>query len=166
MKYVMIQDQTVAIDGYIDPSYGFSYDDTIDLTEEFLKFEHTDGLNYVCVEVSRFDDISSVFGLYAENFQINVTEGLGLGFLFPKTNSTLLGKERYDDFHVSGYGISGRVGLDFTIYKYFFLMTELKGGFIDMGDIRTTQSSSDSASQNFWYVQPTIVFGGKFRLFK
>ena len=123
-------------------------------------------LNYVCVEVSRFDDISSVFGLYAENFQINVTEGLGLGFLFPKTNSTLLGKERYDDFHVSGYGISGRVGLDFTIYKYFFLMTELKGGFIDMGDIRTTQSSSDSASQNFWYVQPTIVFGGKFRLFK
>lgn len=166
MKYVMIQDQTVEIDGSIDPSYGFPFDDTIVLSEDFLQFEHTDGLNYVCVEVSRFDDISHVFGLYAENFQINLTEGLGVGFLFPKTNSTLLGKERYDDFHVSGYGVSGRVGLDFTIYKYFFLMSELKGGFIDMGDIRTTQSTADSASQNFWYVQPTFVFGAKFRLFK
>ncbi len=167
MKYVVNQGQTVNINGNIDASYGFQENyignATQVLSDDFLKLEHTDGLNYISAEFSRFDNISSVIGLHAENFQINLTEGIGAGLLFPRTNTSLLGKERYDEFHVSGYGVSARVGLDFTFYKYFFMMTEFKAGYINMSDIRTTQNKADSASQSFGYIEPTIVFGGRFR---
>ncbi|MEQ3661727.1 MAG: hypothetical protein ABNG96_03465, partial [Flavobacterium sp.] len=122
-------------------------------------------LNYVNTEFCRVDDISNWFGLPdIDKFQINATEGIGAGFLFPKTNTTLLGKDRYDEFHVAGYGISAKAGLNFTFFKYFFIQAELKGGYIEMNDIRTTQSSADSAEQNFWFLQRIITVGGIFRL--
>ncbi|NIJ45350.1 hypothetical protein FHR24_001818 [Wenyingzhuangia heitensis] len=174
MKYVTVQDQWLTINGEIDPSYGVVgadgavspfVDNGIKQTEDFLKFEHTDGLNYIHLSVNRFDDISSRFGLHSENFVINLTEGIGAGILLPKTNSTLLGKERHDDFHVSGYGIHAQLGLNFVIYKHFFIQTDLRTGYINMSDIRTTQSKSDSASQDFKFIQGTLLIGGRFKIF-
>lgn len=173
MKYVMNQNQIATIGGVVGSSYPDhagvylpSGNNTIDLTDgTFLKFEHTDGLNYVHTEFSRVDDISKYFGIRnTDKFQINITEGVGGGVLYPKTNATLLGKDRHDDFHISGYGVSAKVGLNFTFFKYFFLQTEIKGGYIDMNDIRTTSSSSDKASQHFTFFQRIIAFGGIFRV--
>ena len=100
----------------------------------------------------------------SDKVQINLTEGLGAGVLLPKTNTRLLGKERYDEFHLAGYGLSAKVGLNFTFFKHFFIQTELKGGYIDMNDIRTTKYTSDSASQHFWFLQRIISFGGIFKI--
>jgi hypothetical protein len=169
MKYVMHNDRRVAYSGYY-PNAG-SYNENpanghLTLDEDFLLFEHTDGLNYVNTEISRVDDITKYISktINTDKFQINVTEGIGGGFLYPKTNTTLLGKERYDEFHVSGYGLSAKVGLNVTFFKYFFIQTELKGGYIEMNDIRTTKDKADSAEQNFWFLQRILVVGGIFRL--
>ena len=173
MKYVMNQNQNVEIAGVVGASYPDyagvylpSGNHIIDMTDgTFLKFEHTDGLNYVHSEISRVDDISQLFKIRnTDKFQVNITEGVGAGFLYPKTNATLLGKEIHDDFHVSGFGVSGKVGLNFTFFKYFFIQTELKGGYINMNDIRTTSSPSDKASQSFFFLQRIIAFGGIFKL--
>lgn len=168
MKYVMNQNQVVNITGNINagtPFDGTYNNEPITLTEDFLTFEHTDGLNYVNTEFSRVDDISKLFKIQnTDKFQVNLTEGLGAGFLFPKTNTMLLGKDRYDEFHVAGYGVSGKIGLNLTFFKYFFVQAELKGGFIDMNDIRTTKSKSDSASQHFYFLQRIISFGGIFKV--
>jgi len=130
-----------------------------------LTFEHTDGLNYVNTEISRFDDVSKIFKIgNTDNFQINLTEGIGGGILYPKTNAQILGYKRHDDFHVSGYGVSAKVGLNFTIYKYFFIQTELKGGYINMPDIRTTAVTNDTASQHFMFFERIIAFGGIFTI--
>jgi len=168
MKYVMAQNKAVDINGYY-PNPG-SYDELLAnnqvlLTEEFLKYEHTDGLNYVNTEFSRHDDISSIFKIEnTDKIQINLTEGVGFGLLYPKTNTTLLGKERHDDFHVSGFGTSLKAGLNVTFFKHFYIQGELKGGYINMQDIRTTQSTEDSASQDFFFFQRIIAFGGIFRI--
>jgi hypothetical protein len=173
MKYVMIQSQNVEIAGVVGTSYPDyagvylpSGNHTIDMTDgTFLKFEHTDGLNYINTEFSRVDDISKIFKIRnTDKFQVNITEGVGSGILYPKTNATLLGKERHDDFHVSGFGISAKVGLNFTFFKYFFLEAEMKGGYINMNDIRTTNEPSDRASQHFLFLQRIIAFGGIFKL--
>ena len=173
MKYIMTQDQTVTIDGSINLAntesgtvFNGTYNNVpIQLTEDFLKFEHTDGLNYIYTEFSRFDDISSIFNIEnTDVFQVNITEGIGGGFLYPKTNATLLSKERYDDFHLSGYGISLSAGLHLNFFKYFYLRGDLKGGFIDMNNIRTTKNRTDSASQSFFYFQRVISVGGIFRI--
>ena len=168
MKYVMAQNKAVDINGYY-PNPG-SYDELLAnnqvlLTEEFLKYEHTDGLNYVNTEFSRHDDISSLFKIgNTDKIQVNLTEGVGFGLLYPKTNTTLLGKERHDDFHVSGFGTSLKAGLNVTFFKHFYIQGELKGGYINMQDIRTTQSTEDSASQDFFFFQRIIAVGGIFRI--
>ncbi|MGA9637488.1 MAG: hypothetical protein WBQ70_03220, partial [Flavobacterium sp.] len=135
------------------------------LTEKFLTFEHTDGLNYVNTEFSRHDDISKLFRIQnTDKIQINLTEGVGVGLLFPKTNAKILSKERHDDFHVSGFGTSIKAGLNITFFKHFYIQGELKGGYINMPDIRTTISSDDSASQDFFFFQRIIAIGGIFKL--
>ena len=168
MKYVMIADQDVKINGNINvgnTKYDGTYNNqTINLAADFLRFEHTDGLNYVNVEVKRFDDVSHWFGLNLENLQINFTEGVGVGILYPRTNTTLLGRERHDEFHLSGYGMSIGAGLNIAFLKHFFVQADLKGGYINMSDIRTTMSPTDKASQSFYFFENTILIGGKFRI--
>ncbi|MCR4030074.1 MULTISPECIES: hypothetical protein [Flavobacterium] len=191
MKYVMSQDQTARVNGYInlpsdDPAsiYNGEYNNRpVDMSQggakeggygngeintngpAFLMYEHTDGLNYINTEVARFDDVSKWFGLpNIDKVQINLTEGLGVGVLYPKTNTTLLGKERHDDFHVSGYGVSAKAGLNVTFFKHFYIQGELKGGYINMQDIKTTTSPDDKASQHFTYFQRIIAVGGIFRI--
>jgi hypothetical protein len=168
MKYVMNQNEAVNLSGTY-PNAG-SYGELLPnnqvlLTEEFLMFEHTDGLNYVHTEVSRFDDISKF--LYLPNtdiIQVNITEGLGAGILYPKTNTKLLGRDRHDDFHLSGYGISAKAGLNITFFKHFYIQGELKGGYINMPDIRTTNSPTDKASQDFMFLQKILQIGGIFKI--
>lgn len=173
MKYVVQQDQIASITGTINlpeseagSIYNGTYsNDAIPLSEEFLTFEHTDGLNYLNLEIARVDDISRLFRIKnTDIFQINVTEAAGSGILYPKTNATVLGSQRHDEFHISGYGVSAKAGLNFTFFKHFFIQTELKGGYINMYDIRTTQFTSDSAEQEFWFLERVIALGGIFRL--
>ena len=168
MKYVMNRNQTVNINGTINTGSVFDktyVNENIVLTEDFLTFEHTDGLNYLNVEVKRFDDFSYLFGLNSRNLQINLTEGFGAGILFPKSNVKLLNKERYDDFNVAGWGASASIGLNITFLKHFFIQSDVKVGYINMTNVRTTKFKADSASQSFSFLENTLVFGGKFRLF-
>ncbi len=129
MKYVVQSGQTVKISGYIsEPETGYEgvyENDDIVIEEGFLNFEHTDGLNYLNVEFRRFDNIFDF-----NKVKINLTEGLGLGVLMPKTNATLLNNERHDDFHLAGYGISAVVAINISFYEVFFIQSELKGGYI------------------------------------
>lgn|SRR5690554_1428839 len=173
MKYIMTHNQYVNINGYINlpadelgSNYNGNYqNESIQMTDDFLLFEHTDGLNYVYFEFGRFDDISHLFGISnTDKLQINITEGFGFGALYPKTNTTLLEKTRYDEFHIAGYGLSLNAGLNLTFFKYFFVQGNLKGGFINMPDIRTTHNTKDSASQHFMYIQTIVSAGGIFKI--
>jgi hypothetical protein len=168
MKYVMTQNQIANVTGTIGAGlpFGGTYTNTPTvMSESFLMFEHTDGLNYVNTEFSRHDDISQWFSISdTDKLQINLTEGIGVGMLYPRTNTTLLSKPRYDEFHVAGYGTSIKAGLNFTFFKHFYLQTEIKGGYINMPHIRTTQSTTDSASQEFFFFQKIIAFGGIFKI--
>lgn len=174
MKYVMTQNQTANVTGYINlpedqagSIHNGNYNNTsVDFTDEtFLTYEHTDGLNYVNTEFSRHDDVSKWFRLpNIDKVQINLTEGLGGGILYPKTNTKLLGKDRHDDFHISGYGVSAKAGINVTFFKHFYVQGELKGGYINMQDIKTTASNNDSAFQDFFFFQRIIAFGGIFRI--
>lgn len=174
MKYVMTQNQIANVTGSINLPIGDAgaihngiYNNTpVNFADEtFLIYEHTDGLNYVNTEISRHDDISSLFRITnTDKIQVNLTEGVGVGVLYPKTNTTLLGKSRHDEFHVSGYGTSVKAGLNITFFKHFYIQGELKGGYINMQDIRTTQSNEDKASQDFFFFQRIIAFGGIFKI--
>lgn len=171
MKYVMVQDQDVIINGVINS--GSNYDKTyqeenILLNSDFLEFEHTDGLNYVNVELTRNDNLLELFKLpiNPNKLKLDFLIGFGVGGLYPRSSVTLLGQDRYDEFHVAGYGFAAKIGLNATFFNHFFLRTELKEGFINMPDIRTTSSKSDKASQHFFFTQFNFDFGYSFWIFK
>ena len=165
MKYVMLHDQPSTINGYIynsNTSYdGVYVNEPITIAQDFLKFEHTDGLNYINAELRKS---MRVFGV--KHVQSTFLFGGVVGMLLPKTNTTLLANPRYDAFHLAGYGVNGVMSLQLNFFKYFFVQGEAKMGFIHMPDIRTTMNASDRASQMFLYNQFNINFGVQFSLIK
>lgn len=168
MKYVVQQDQEVYISGRIDES-GTEYDgvynkDILKLKSNFLEYEHTDGLTYFNVELRRTDKILDLKKWVHFDLSLNILEGVGIGFMFPRTDSKLLGKPRNNEFHVAGYGTGLLGGINIEFLKYFFIQSELKAGFINLTDVRTTNSETDKATQSIAFLQPNIVFGGRFSL--
>jgi hypothetical protein len=161
MKYVVTHDQTVKIDGEIDvpnTSYNGSYNnEDIVLTRGFLELEHTDGLNWGGIDLRRFDHL-----LEFKNTKLGLTEGLGAAMIFPKTDAHLLNYQRHDKYHISGYGLNAAVGLQLS-FKSFFIQSEIKGGYINMPNIRTTQHIADNASQSFFFSQFNVVIGANFK---
>lgn len=157
MKYVMQQYQTVKFSGSIDdPKYAAMVKgDEIELYPEFLKFEHTDGLNYLNAELEYHQGI-----FHSKPISFNTLAGAGFGAMLPKSNVTLMGYPRNDEFHLAGYGLSAKFGVEFIFYKYFFIRFEYKTGYINMPDIVTRgESISDRASQHFYFAQRNGIFG-------
>ncbi len=63
---------------------------------------------------------------------------------------------------MAGYGLHALFGVGFTFFKHLIVQTELKGGYINMPNIRTTSNTSDSASQSFFFGQYNFSVGGSF----
>ena len=129
MKYVMVAHQETEITGKIND--GGSYDGIYDnegfsINPDFLKFEHTDGLNYINIEITRNDDVLKLFhvNVNPKILKVNALIGFGLGPVMPKSNVTLWNNERYDEFHFAGYGFAGKIGLDLIFFKYLFFRGE------------------------------------------
>ena len=169
MKYVMVQDQSVKISGTYPTQYDGNQvnNGVVDLSDgKFLKFEHTNGLNYINVEVARFEDLSKYLKIKdTDKFQLNLVNGLGAGILFPRTDATLFNKPRHDEFNVAGYGIHTKVGLNFLFFKHYFIQTDISGGYINMNNVKVSYDKSDKGSQDFFFLQGSAVIGTIWKIF-
>ena len=158
MKYVLEQNQLGRISGFIQNSgtvYDGFYENTLlPISDGFLQFEHSDGLNYINFEIRKHHTF-----LEQNNMQFTFIKGVGLGFMLPKTNAVLLNNERNDNFYLSGYGFHSLMGLNFKFFNNFFIQSEFKLGYANLPKIRTTQFKEDTASQDFFYGQLNLVFG-------
>lgn len=161
MKYVVRPNQTVKINGHISNTkteYNGNYqDDDIVIKKGFLLLEHTDGLNYANIDVRRQGVLTSL-----GKISIIGLGGLGIGAMIPRTDATLLDFDRNDEFHLAGYGMNILAGIQLKWANHFFVQSEYKFGYINMGDIRTTSSIMDKAKQSFSYHQINILFGSYF----
>jgi hypothetical protein len=113
-------------------NYKGAYNGDITVAENFLTFEHTDGLNYLNFELEKY------YSWYHSKSNQCIIAGMiggGTGVLFPKTNAKLLDYERNDRFHVSGFGLSAKAGLQGTFLKHIIIKIENKLGYINMPDI-------------------------------
>ena len=166
MKYVVQKGQSVKIDGNInEPNNRFNgtyaNDDEIVINPGFLEMEHTDGLNYSNVELGRFDNI-----LQYKKVTLAMTEAVGVGVMYPKSDVHLFGNERHDEFHVAGFGANVQVGLNIKFWNHVYIQSEFRGGYVNMPDIRTTYDKADNAKQQFYYAQFNILVGAFWHLNK
>jgi len=159
MKYVMVTDQVVDIETDIANTNVDSRvnNDQITLSKDFLTYEHTDGLNYTGFEGEYYHS----FWQPMHGVDFSWVVGAGAGLLYPKTNVTLMDREKNDEFHWSGYGYSLKAGAEFTFLEDFFFRYMIKVGHINMPDV-VTSSEGDEASQKFDFVEYAGVFGYRF----
>lgn len=169
MKYVVVQDQTVGIDGYINPRGNytehstFSGDDEIKLTKDFLKFEHTDGLNYLSAQV---DYLPVTWMIVPEKIEVSPVVNAGLGVYIPKTDVTLFGYRMDNEFHIAGWGASLMGGVHIEFWRILFFRAGFKLGYANLPDVLTTGESYDRADHQFVFYQGFGVLGANFILFK
>jgi hypothetical protein len=150
--------QTVRITG--TDHQGNTYTNGQVQLDNFLAFEHTDGLNYWSVAYNYF---YPVWQDETQSHALSLFVGGGVGFLLPRSNITMIGYEdTKDEFKLAGYGQDIQTGFHLDLYEDFFLRGELKGGYIFMPDISTTKNSSDTASQGFSFFEYSISFGYTF----
>ena len=158
MKYVMDQNQIAEFSGTIsDPTYAAMVQNgQVDLSDEqFLTFEHTDGLNYINAGVEKYN-----LALDKKNFQLAWAYGAGVGALMPKSNIKLFGNQRSDRFHFAGFGADLRASLNMVFWNRLLARVEGKFGYINMPDIKTTLNNKpDKASQDFVFGQVNFGVG-------
>ena len=160
MKYVMVANQKSKITGFINvdnSKYSNSYDgELITLSPDFLEFEHTDGLNYANLELTRFCEVRA-----SQNGKLilGCFGGVASGLMIPKSNVKFLG-EGSDKFHIAGFGMSTDVGLSLTLWKCLGFQYKVKGGYINMPDILiNTRAMPDRAKQEFWFIEHSLSIG-------
>ena len=163
MKYVVVQDQTVGIEGTVSgsPTQDGTYvpGDTINLSSDFLTFEHTDGLNLMSFE---FEHFYPFWVAQEGKSAVSAYWGMGAGFMYPRTNSSLFGQTRYDQFNLAGYAFSAKVGAEWIFKNDWFMRMIYKVGDINMTDVRTTYDPADKLTQKISFQELTLVFGLQF----
>lgn len=163
MKYVVDDDQKVEISGVIgnvaSPKYAGSYlFDTLALTADLLRFEHTDGLNLVSFDI---EYLIPVF--HKQRCRLGWNTGLGGVWMATRTDSRIFGEGINNNFHVSGFSFHGKTGPRFELGKYLFFLFEARGGFATLPWIQTRNWEPYSAEQNFFFLEYYGAIGVKWR---
>lgn len=166
MKYVVKNGQTINVTGNIpntssDKYAGTYFHDEVVLDKEFIRFEHTDGLNYLSID---YDYYHKLYKHHSGKFNLYFSEGLNSGLVIPRTEVWMFGNGINNRFHVAGYGIGSKAGIHFDFLKYFFIKSDVKGGFINLPNVLTTGSSNEKAFHHFWFIQFYTVFGFSFKI--
>jgi hypothetical protein len=156
MKYVMTQDQSVDISGQIK---GVAQSGQQVLAENWLNYEHTDGLNVVTLEIEKQRPVDWFGG----NRHAKVFALAGAGIVIPKTNATMhmINQGRNDEFHIAGWSVGAGAGLEMDVWRDVFFRTAYKMGYVNLPDVLTS-ARGDKASQSFTYNELIIAVGMRF----
>lgn len=161
MKYVMVQNQTVKMSGIIDNSVsdthaGVYYQQDKQLTTDFLRFEHTNGLNLVSVDG---EYLLPIYHTRKDILHIGWNFGIGGLFVITKTEVHLMGFGLDNRFHLSGLCFAAKTGPRIDLWRYFFIAFEVKGGYMDLPWVPIMNEAPDRASHHFSFLEYYGVVG-------
>ena len=170
MKYVMRQNQTAQLTGHIDSqvsdlrlatgSYAGTYSDTpVVLAPDFLTFRHTNGFNYASIELENY---KLIWTNRKGKLGIRRLLGGGAGAMINRTIVTFFGKPQDNLWNFAGYGVSAKAGLQLDFSKHFYIEGNVKTGYTNLPNIRTTGERSDKANQAITYLEGQVVLGYRF----
>jgi hypothetical protein len=155
-KYVMNQNQIAHLKGRISETY---YDTDTVLSKEFVKFEHTNGANFLLlnfVKQHKFHETSN------KKFSAGGIIKAGCGIVIPKTDVTLFGERLDNKFHVAGYIFALETGFHLQMFRNFFLEPTVKGSFANYVNVLTV--GEGKANHHFFTLEAIFTAGIQFGL--
>lgn len=169
MKYKLIQNQVVDIDGYILTSasdkYAGLYDDNdlIRLDSDFIRYEHSDGFNFVRVGL---EYRVPVWQSDKNTLRFDLFPGVSGGGMLPWTDYTIFNK-RYRNFpHWAGWGASVTMGARLEFLKHFYFQVQSQYGYTSMTDIILEERNGARGRQNIVFFERSFAFGAYVHLFR
>lgn len=166
MKYVVQTGQDVTMTGTVDSSASAKYAGTYSntpfyLTDQFLHFEHTDGLNFITVEL---DYVTTLWKSDDKRFWLENRSGIAPGALYPRTDVTVFEHKGPNIWNLAGGGIALRSEMRINLWKYFFVQTTAKAGLLFLPHIQTTGTKGEYAQQNIQFLEGFWSVGANFNL--
>jgi hypothetical protein len=166
MKYVLRGGQSVYMDGNFENTntqYEGVYDDVyLPLSSDLVTLNHTDGFNYVSLEL---DYHKAIWKSKNAKHGCDLFAGMGFGLMVPRSDVTVLGEKAANEFHVAGEAISIQTGFKAKFFNHIAVNTTVKTGISRMHNILTTESRA-KASQNIGWIQSFWQVGYVGRLAK
>lgn len=166
MKYVMVQDQNVLLSGVITETaselYAGAYlNEEISVKENFLKFEHTDGLNLTTLDV---EYNLPVLSHPRKKFAMEIILGAGGIWAVTRTDVRVFGDGLNNDFHVAGYAMAGKIGLRCYLLERLFLQWENKAGYMTLPSVLIKNDAPEIADHNLIFWEKSVTIGFNFNL--
>lgn len=153
-KYIVTYNQRARVTGTIR---GAPVDADTLLNEDFLLFEHTNGANFLMVNLmKRLEILRSGNGSQG----LAAIAKVGAGLVIPKTDVTLFGEQRDNVFHVAGYVTGIEAALRWHFLKNFFLEPAAKGVYANYVNVLTL----GSARANHHFFAAEFILTGGFQL--
>lgn len=150
-KYVMLNNQTARLKGSIGGTY---YDVDTLISEDFLKFEHTNGANFLMVNLLKRQNL-----LVSANKKhwLGAVIKPGAGIVIPKTDVTIFKNHLDNKFHVAGYIVGVEAGLRYDLFKYAFVEFTGKGSFANYTDVLVI---GDGKAHHYFFTAEVILTAG------
>lgn len=155
MKYVMDDGQTAEISGVIADPVNTKYNGiylrkpTV-LSEDLFKFEHTDGLNVVSIDVERR------FKLWSSRkdlFSFHSITGAGTGIVVPRSDVRVVGSGLNNNWHISGYHVNVKTGIRFEFLRNGFLQIESRTGYINLPNVLIQNDRAHRIDHHFFFLE-------------
>jgi len=164
MKYVLDRNQPMRVSGVISKEASEQYAGSYLLqpmlmTEDFVKFEHTDGLNLFSVDLEHH---LPVMRLFRERIHAEWMMGAGGLFVIPRTDAKMFGVNSVNEYHLGGYCMNAKTALSVFWKNKIFLTGQLRGGYMTMRDLVLFSDNGTYAAHNFGFLEYTLAAGVRF----
>jgi hypothetical protein len=150
-KYIMTQGQVAHVKGKLHENYVDK--DTV-LSERFVRFEHTNGANFLMASfVKRMHLYSSPSG--SNRFYTMLKPGAGI--VIPQSEVSLFGKYQNNKYHIAGYVTGVDVSLRYGFRDHLFAESGFKGVFANYLDVLSVDDAK--ANHHFFCLEWLISIG-------
>jgi hypothetical protein len=150
-KYIMTQDQVAHVEGKIYENY---VDNDTVLTSQFLRFEHTNGANFLMLS---FIYKELLLQNKSGKSELYTMIKPGAGIVVPQSEVALFNVDQNNDYHIAGYVMGIDLELRYEYKRHLFLETGFKGVFANYLDVLSVGDSR--ANHHFFCLEWLIGIG-------
>jgi hypothetical protein len=150
-KYIVTDNQLLHAKGFIGNR---TFDKDTSFSSNDMHFEHTNGANFYLFNYVRQYPLATK----KNNAPLfTLLWKAGIGFMIPKTDVTLFGKELDNKFHLAGYNLGVEGGGRWYASKRIFIEATAKTGFVNYTNALTVDGGK--AQHSFGYIEVIGTLG-------
>lgn len=150
-KYIMKQNQVAHVEGNIRGAYVDK--DTI-LSPGFIRFEHTNGANFLMLSMLRRHQF---LASKSEKHRLQGVIKPGIGIVIPQSDVSLFGHRQNNYYHIAGYIFGVEGSLRYEYGKHLFGETGFKGTFANYTNVLTVDDAR--ANHHFFCLEWLFSIG-------